>query len=431
MSKRTIFALCFLLACRFTAHGVEDLVRAVGRGVSDKEAVQDALINAIAQHDGVSIDVATKLSVAQQDVAITINDKSDAFGKMEASTARDTVQKTKGHVLRYDVVRCDKEDDARWIAELDVVFHRYETPGIDPNNRRKLVVAPFATMVAAYPVGGQNVSAKATADKFRDKLETLLVQSRRFTVLGRQDSEAILSEKDLILKESAEIDEYAKIGAALGTDYLVCGKITDVAVVKGQTQSLFTDSTMPRILRARATLNFRILVMPTGQVKWADEVVVDLDTDECKVLRGDEAAAYETLVDAAARAVCAQALGNIYPVRAARVLDNGEVVLNQGGTLHWEGELLDAYRLGEVIVDAYNHESLGREETCIATLQIVRVEAKLSYARVINGEIPADAVAANRVLCRPAREVSVQTSANKENTDGTNTSTKGVKLPFD
>jgi len=426
MSKRTIFALCFLLACRFTAHGVEDVVRAVGRGVSDKEAVQDALINAIAQHDGVSIDVATKLSVAQQDVAITINDKSDAFGKMEASTARDTVQKTKGHVLRYDVVRCDKEDDARWIAELDVVFHRYETPGIDPNNRRKLVVAPFATMVAAYSVGAQNVSARATADKFRGKLETFLVQSRRFTILGRQDSDAILAEKNLILRESAEIDEYAKIGAALGTDYLVCGKIADVTVVKGQTQSLFGETSAPKILRARIALDYRILVMPTGQVKWADEVSVDLDADECKALRGDEAAAYDALVDAAARAVCAQALGNIYPVRAARVLDNGEVVLNQGGTLHWEGEMLDAYRLGEVIVDAYNHESLGREESRIALLQVVRVEAKLSYARVIEGEVPAEVVAENRVLCRPTRAVLVETAKPEPSAPSS-----GVKLPFD
>lgn len=340
-------------------------------------------------------------------------------------------ERVKGSIKGYDIVSCEQEENGEWHAVVSVQVAKYKTPGIDPNSRRKLVVAPFATTVAAYSVGGQNVSARATADKFRDKLETFLVQSRRFTILGRQDSEAILSEKNLILKESAEIDEYAKIGAALGTDYLVCGKITDVTVAKGQTQSLFTDNATPRILRARATLNYRILVMPTGQVKWADEVAIDLDADECKALRGDEAAAYDALVDASARAVCVQALGNIYPVRAARVLENGEVVLNQGGALHWEGELLDAYRLGELVVDAYNHESLGREESRIALLQVVRVEAKLSYARVVDGEVPADAVAANRVLCRPSRAVFVEEKPAEESSIKPPTATEGVRLPFD
>ena len=80
-------------------------------------------------------------------------------------------------------------------------------------------------------------------------------------------------------------------------------------------------------------------------------------------------------------------------------------MLGEGGTLRREGELFDVYQLGEVIVDAYSKESLGREESRIARIQVVRVESKLSYANIVEGAIPAEAVSANRVLCRPARIV--------------------------
>lgn len=410
------------------ARGAEEIVstEAEGWGATRDTAVQSACVEGVKKINGFlfSTTGTQETSVARSSTTVD----GDAHRQTAVLTAseREMQEKVKGAIKGYDIVSCEQEENGEWHAIVTVQVAKYKTPGIDPNSRRKMVIAPFATISAAYSVGDQNVSARATADKFRGKLETFLVQSRRFTILGRQDSDAILAEKNLILRESAEIDEYAKIGAALGTDYLVCGKIADVTVVKGQTQSLFGETSAPKILRARIALDYRILVMPTGQVKWADEVSVDLDADECKALRGDEAAAYDALVDAAARAVCAQALGNIYPVRAARVLDNGEVVLNQGGTLHWEGEMLDAYRLGEVIVDAYNHESLGREESRIALLQVVRVEAKLSYARVIEGEVPAEVVAENRVLCRPTRAVLVETAKPEPSAPSS-----GVKLPFD
>ena len=428
MKNRFVFAI-FAAAALFgaAARGAEEIVstEAEGWGASRDTAVQAACVEGVKKINGFlfSTTGTQETSVARSSTTVD----GDAHRQTAVLTAseRELQEKVKGAVKGYDIVSCEQEENGEWHAVVAVQVAKYKTPGIDPNTRRKLVVAPFATLSASYAVGGQNVSARETANKFRDKLETLLVQSRRFTVLGRQDAEAILAEKQLILRESAEIDEYAKIGAALGTDYLVCGKISDIAIAKGQTQSLFGETSSPRILRARASLNYRILVMPTGQVKWADEVVVDLDDAQCKALRGDEAAAYDALLEAASRAVCAQALGNIYPVRAVRVLENGEIVLNQGGALHWEGEVLDAYRLGELIMDAYNRESLGRDESRIATIQIVRVEAKLSYARILDGEVPADAVAANRVLCRPTRAVFVEQPAEKA------APAAGVKLPFD
>ncbi len=421
----SIFAAAMLLGV--AARGEEEIVatEAEGWGATPETAVQAACVEGVKKINGFQLATTGTQKTAVVRASASVNGDTERHSAILSASERAMQEKIRGSIKGYEILSREQEEDGQWHAVVEVRIAKYKTPGIAPDSRRKLVVAPFETLTAAYSVGGQNVSAKATAEKFREKLETFFVQSRRFTILGRQDSEAILAEKKLILRESADIGEYAKIGATLGTDYLVCGKLSDVTIVKGQVKNLFTDNTAPRLLRAKATLQYRILVMPTGQIKWSDDVCIDLKTNELKALRGDEAAAYDALIDAAARAVCAQALGNIYPIRIAKVLENGEVVLGEGGSLHWEGEAFDVYQLGDVIVDAYSKESLGREELRIARIRIARVEAKLSYANVIEGAIPAEAAAANRVLCRPARIVQPAEPEPKKSSGG------GVRMPFD
>ncbi len=405
--------------------------QAEGWGASRDAAIQAACEEGVKQINGFLFETSgtTAGSVAQ---ATHLTDGNGIrTTDVRSESMRETAQKIKGAVKGYETLSCEPDDSGEWHAVLIVKVAKYKTPGIDPNTRRRMVIAPFAVGMDAFQVGAQNVSAAETAKLFRDKLETLFVQSRRFTVLGRQDTEAVLAEKNLILTDSANLDEYAKIGATLGTDYLLCGKITSVNVQKGRTQGMFTDSATPKILRAFALLNYRILVMPTGQVKWSGEVAVDLDKRQLQACRGDEGAAYMALLETASRDISAQALGNIYPVRVSRVKENGEVIIGEGGALRYEGELLDAYALGDIVVDPYSKESLGREETRIATIQIVRTEAKLSYARMIDGDIPAELAAANRVLCRPARMAIQTQEQHEEPTIKPPSATQGVVLPFD
>jgi hypothetical protein len=234
--------------------------------------------------------------------------------------------------------------------------------------------------------------------------------------------------------DNAGVDEYAKLGAALGTDYLLCGKISDLAVIEEYNQNMFTGANIPTISCAYVKLSYRIIVMPTGQIKWADDVEINLSKEQCKKLNGNVRAAYYLLINSVAQMVCEQSLGNIYPVRVVRVQENGQVVLGQGGSLHKEGDIFDVFYLGDVIVDPYSKESLGRDESWVATISLSRVEAKLSYADVIEGEISADAVNKNRMLCRPVKPYTVQPKKKKYNKQGQSISIKqsgGVVLPFD
>ena len=404
-------------------------VEVQGWGASRESAIQAACIEGVKQINGFLFTSESGRQEAFSQSSTTANGSSKRTSSISSASGRGMEEKVNGAIRGYDVLSMQKEKDGQWHAVLSVQVlkqSKYVTPGIDPNTRRRIVVVPFEVREPSYKVGDQLLRASVTSSDLRDALEKFLVQSRRFTVLGRKDAEAKLKEKNIILNESASFDEIARIGAVLGTDYLLCGEIKEFVILAEQ---VFTDRLSMQVRRVRAKVDYRIVVMPTSQVKWAGQALIDFNLEQCKSLRGDVASAYEALLDVAARDICLQALGNIYPIRGMRVLEDGQVALNQGGALRREGELLDAYRLGENIVDVYTKESLGRVETRIATLQIVRVEAKLSYAKVIEGAVSAADVSAG-VVCRPSRALIIQGSESKKATNNSPTRNEGVKIPF-
>jgi hypothetical protein len=77
------------------------------------------------------------------------------------------------------------------------------------------------------------------------------------------------------------------------------------------------------------------------------------------------------------------------------------------------------------LIDPDTGEKLGKQETLTAVLEITRVEAKLSYARVIQGKIadlkPGDIVHRRAAAPPPAPKAPSASPANSP----------GVKLPFD
>ncbi len=433
MKLKDFFAVTVAVLIGAVAVAEEQIVEteAEGYGATRETAINAAGIEGVKKINGFLLNAVSSQETQVGRTSHAVNGDSTRTTDVAAVSEREIEEKVKGAIKGYEILSCEQTETGEWHAKVIVKVAKYKTPGLDPNSRRRLVIAPFSIMHEAYPIGEQFMPARQAASVFRDKLETLFVQSRRFTVLGRQDAEAILSEKKLILRESADLDEYAKIGATLGTDYLLCGQIKSIVVAKGQSQNMFTDATKPRLFRAFAIVDYRILVMPTGQIKWSGEATVDLDRAQLNALKGNEGAALSALIDLAAREICSQALCNIYPVRVVKVKDDGELILGEGGEMRREGELLDAYALGELLVDPYSKESLGREEKLIATLQVIRVEAKLSYATIVNGEISKELVEANRVLCRPSRAVIVTEKPAVESSIKPPTATEGVRLPFD
>ena len=331
----------------------------------------------------------------------------------------------------YKVVDSQKIGAGEWKVTLAVKMLRYKTPGISPNSRRKIAIIPFRTEQASYSFRGGHIPSLEISRQFTQKLVTEMTQTRRFTVLDREYMEEFLREKNLVLSADAPVSEQMKIGEVLGVDYLLVGTITEAS----QKQIPYTIQITGETgydYSASFIADYRIMVMATRQIKWSDSVTISLGDAKIKSmvpsLRPEKI--QQSLLGKAAQQIVHRAIENIYPIRVVKVQPNGELILNQGGVTVSDGEMLDVFIKGERIVDPYTGESLGSSETWAATIKIVRVIPKMSYARVIKGQL---ATIQNGSICRRIAEKNKQSHQNAtgRKTDVQTTSGGGVVLPFD
>ena len=134
-----------------------------------------------------------------------------------------------------------------------------------------------------------------------------------------------------------------------------------------------------------AQLDYKIILAATRQVKWSDSITLNFNDSGVRGLLSKYGSSQAGMTAELAEQLVSSALSNIYPMRV--VAKNGKtVVLNQGGKTLKVGDKLSVYFLGEEMFDPYTNESLGQLEEKVADVQVVRVNAKTTYAKIIGGE---------------------------------------------
>ena len=79
-------------------------------------------------------------------------------------------------------------------------------------------------------------------------------------------------------------------------------------------------------------------------------------------------------------------MGSILPLEIVAKTPSGLFVIGEGGKSVRVGERFTVYVLGETASDTRLGEELDEIEDAVGTLEIVRVTAKMSYAKVIEGD---------------------------------------------
>lgn len=387
----------FLLLLAAAVPAVAETVtrHVVGHGPTHDEAIRVGLVEAVRQVSGAALESKSSATLSAQDATASSSDSAGAETSSSSSVSVQTLDEktdtvTKGVVAGYTVLsESENADTGTWSIEMDVSVAVYKTPGLSPDSRRKIAILPFRTR-GNYPVGGALLAAETVSEDFSDRLITLFTQSRRFAVLSRQDDDVLKAEKDLIVRE-APAAEMAKIGQTLGADYILAGTVSMLDVpVPTQKTSAATGSSTLSLPYARLKVQYRIIVVATGQIKFADDIFVDLDRAQLRATRADPGAAYEMVKREAARRIAWRALSAIYPSHVVDILDNGEIVFDEGGSLVLPGTYFDVFRLGAKVRSHSSGESLGRTEEKIATALVTRVDAKMSYAKVADGAVTWD-----------------------------------------
>jgi len=424
-----VFICILFFCCILFADEEVTILEVQGVGTTLSEAVQNGLIEAVKQSKGVNIESQKVFTKNIRESSLSTSESSLHNIKIDEHSQSLVREATQGLVQEYRIVESSLVKHNEWVTKLAVKLVSYKTPGISPHGRRKIAVIPFRSTKSSFTLNGVAMASSEVSRRFSQALVTELTQSRRFTVLDREYMEEFLREKSLILSGNTPVSELMKIGEVLGVDYLLIGTISEV--YQRQTPyAIQVTGEKGYEYSASFVADYRIIVMATRQVKWADSVNIIINDSEIKKLspslKIEEIK--HILFSKTAKNIIHKAMENIYPIRVVKVQPNGEIILNQGGITVEDGEIFDVFTEGGKVTDPYTKESLGSSETWVASIKISRVLAKMSYSKVVEGEI---SLIQNGSICRRQKEKSQQLDSPGKTTDVQIIPHGGVVLPFD
>ena len=390
-----IFTACGLVSFgqRQQANSIQTVVGS-GRNSDYRMAVYEALVQAVSQVQGVSLqDARDAFMDSSAQVKKTKTDNSD-ISEIRESLKQTVSAKTKGRVLSYRVT-AEKylTEMGLWFIELEAKVPGQYVVGLHPDNRRRMVVMPFRSLTDKVTVFGHTLQMSPASEEIAARLNEDLTHTRRFTMLDRAFDAETKAELSRLNLENASAGDFGRFQQLLVTDYMVIGTVkmfSSPGTSYNQWTGVTTQNDGPFL-----EVSYRVILVPTSQLKWAGTVIVPYSA-----CRGDSVdAAIASGMSVAAQEVCHDIVNNIYPIRVTAKMTY-ELVLNQGGKNIRAGEVFDVFRQGAAIIDVTSGETLGAPEEKIATIQITRSDPKLSYAVVAEGT-PFDQIPVGSVVRRP------------------------------
>lgn len=391
MHKITVLLVIWLamlagpVVSSFASQSDDVQVEVVGHGSDRQDAVFDALAEAVRQVHGVEIHSRQNLTRSSQELAITDAEGARSSLTLSADQSGEVTVGTEGYISGYRILSATPRDHD-FTVRLRVTLPVYRVPGKETHEtRRTLAIYPFEAESGLWLLG-EPVAAYRAASRMTQAVIRSVTQTRRFAVVERGRTEAILQERRLLADPSVPAREKARLGVTLGADYVLIGRMTGLDIDASERISSLTGESSIEV-EGSIVIDLRIMSPATRQVLWADTVVVSAERALAGTASTSGMAAFEQIIwDRAADAVAERAVSAIYPLR---LIDfNGDrIVLNQGGSQLREGMALQIFSLGEEMFDPYSGESLGRKESSVATARVERVTDRVSYATITGGRV--------------------------------------------
>ena len=396
--KKTILSIlavcCFASFAQLQQANSIKTVHGRGRNADYRTAVYEALVQAMSQVQGVSLQDSRDAAMDSLKQLKSTKQGDDNIDELRESLKQNVSAKTKGRVLSYEITS-EKHDEAMglWYIELDAKVPGQYTVGLPADNRRRMVVMPFRSLTDKVAVFGQTFQLGPACETIAAALNENLTQTRRFTMLDRAFNAETQAELSRLNLENASAGDFGRFQQLLVTDYMVIGTVKmypSPSSSYNQWTGVTTQNDGPFI-----EVSYHVILVPTSQLKWAGTVIVPYSS-----CRGDSVdTAIASGMSVAAQEVCHDIVNNIYPMRVT-AKTTFELVLNQGGKNVRAGEVFDVFRQGEAIVDVTSGETLGAPEEQIARIQVTRVDPKMSSAIVVEGT-PLDQIPVGAVVRRP------------------------------
>lgn len=431
-----IFVVSLLVCANLYAADANDVVvrEVVGQGSNRDAAIRNALYIAVSQVRGVDVGSGTYeygFSETGVDIDSGQAKKKVTFDSVSvATTGTAYATRTTGSVKTYDILEEKKIDETTYQVKLKVTVHDYAPR--DDAARMKVAIMPAKATKDSFPFLDTTVPAEVLSALLTQKLAAGLTQTNKFAILDRESLAEFAREKRILYSEETPLAETAKLAEILGADYLLVGNISEGKLEKKEKYLKAADYTVTEY-KARFAFNYRLISAFTRQIILAETVEKYLENEQIREIADeqnptewDAGQIRDGILTLIANDVVGKIIATIYPIRVATIQPDGTVVINQGGDRISVGMLLDVFAEGEEIFDHDTKESLGKVENLVATVKIERVDQKMSFAKVVNGDA---SKISKGLICRIRKTEKAEEVGMKP--DVTRTESGGVKLPFD
>jgi curli biogenesis system outer membrane secretion channel CsgG len=370
--------LCTLLISNFVFANTEIIkVEVEGFGDSLQSAIDRGLTEAMGRVNGRSIE-----SEVLSKNSESLNIKNQTEDYFSSSEYQDQIKsKTKGVVESYQLISSEKSSEGLFTAKLEVSIVKFKRS--KNSNRKRIAVLPLQPRSRCCKIGSTTLNEGPIGSELTASISSYLVQSRKFTVLDREYEGQTGSEQSRLGSDNVPITELAKLGQELVADYVLVGTINNI-MLREQTRKLSTvDKTITTVV-GNASVSYRIVDVPTGQIKFSQTFNKDL-RGAVKSLSDPVAASME-VVSTVADAIGIKILEAIYPFVIEKI-EGDRVVIGTGGDAIKVGDQYRLIQYGQKIIDSYTKESLGKKEKIIGMVEITEVTPKMSYAKILNTSV--------------------------------------------
>lgn len=215
---------------------------------------------------------------------------------------------------------------------------------------------------------------------FTDTMISRLTQTRRFQMVDRQEVDQLL-EGQLAEALAEQRGLPTAMGTLQGVDYFVYGSLASFGVEDSQVK-LPDSSQVIEMKTGHAEGNIRIVDVRSGDILESRKISVSSPVD----VQAKGSRVVAALADKYAAEVVETLMNAVYPIKVAAVGNDGAVYINRGrdGGLV-AGQVLEAFRPGEPVIDPDTGVQLGVEEVRTGTVTVEDVEDARSKGVVSEG----------------------------------------------
>lgn len=228
------------------------------------------------------------------------------------------------------------------------------------------------------------------------ELESSFRNTRKFRVLSR-NKEVIddIREEQKFAESDLTKGDAAATGELSNAHYLILPKVQNFKFYRSSKLLPNFDDKYRRQDSGLIHLTAQMVDTETGQVVSTFDLKSSFST-KSQIVNTKDGVPDNTHFTKMAKAVAAdladQFVDAVYPMKVVKRTRNNQVIINRGkdGGLK-KGQKYEVFFAGEELIDPDTGESLGSGEEFVGKIEIVRINPKASYGKIISEEDPENA----------------------------------------